>query len=78
MTMNDNPKPKPPPAKPQPMKEAPVKVLVGSSESKERPKYVQKPHLTERPFKDHAGLVEMRKKLESTNRSQSRTTKEKK
>lgn len=76
--MTETPKPKPPPAKPQPMVEAPVKVLVGSNPPKERPKYVQKPHLTERPFKDHSGLAEMRKQLESNNRGQTRTKKEKK
>lgn len=47
----------------------------------EKPKYVLKPHLTERPLKQHEGLMALRKQMEDRKpkrSGQSRTNKEKK
>lgn len=46
---------------------------------KPKPKFVRKPHLTERPFKEHPGLQELHRQLEkkSPRRGQRRNSKEK-
>ena len=77
MTTSDSPRPKPgPPKAKAPVAEEKKVISSAPAAPKERPKYVQKPHLTERPFKNHEGLLAIRKSLESANRSQSRAKKE--
>jgi len=56
-------------------------VVVGETVStKTKPKYVPKPHLTERPFQENEKMQELRRKLHEQNkpRRQSRTPKESK
>ena len=53
----------------------------GEEPKVEKPKYVLKPHLTERPLKQHEGLMALRKQMEDSKpkrSGQSRTHKEKK
>jgi len=76
MTSSDTPRPKPAPPKPKPTAEAPVKAA--NTPKAEKPKFVRKPHLTERPFKAHEGLLELQKQLEKKSPSQARSNKGKK
>lgn len=81
-------KPRPKPAFPKPKVPvvepvvAPTPEPIGVDISKrEKPKFVRKPHLTERPFQSHEGLQALQKQMESQKpkrRGQRRTNKEKK
>lgn len=73
MNSSDTPRPKPAPPK--------AKTLVGNATppaENEKPKFVRRPHLTERPFKAHEGLAALRKQMDKVTPSQSRANKEKK
>lgn len=75
MNTSDTPTPKPaPPKRPQVDQVFDGKTAAPS----EKPKFVRKPHLTERPLKNHDGLLALRKKMGGFTPSQSRSKKEKK
>lgn len=71
MTTSETPRPKP-----GPPKKAPVVAEV----PKEKPKYIRKPHLTDKPFQAHSGLQQLQKEMANLTpkRGQRRTNKEKK
>lgn len=64
MTTNDTPRPKPAPPKPRP---EPAKVR--QEAPKEKPKFVRKPHLTEKPFKDSEEMQKLQKSLNKDNQN---------
>lgn len=71
----------PKPMPPKPVLKVEPTVIETAPEAKEKPKYVLKPHLTERPLKGHKGLQGMLKQMEEANpprRGQRRNLKEKK
>lgn len=62
MTTNETPRPKPaPPKKSLQDIEAttPLKTVTN-----EKPKFVRKPHLTEKPFRSHEGLQALKKSMD--------------
>lgn len=88
MTENEKPRPKPAPPKPRtkPGESPEVGVLREKINRPEpvKPKFVRKPHLTARPFKDSEELAKLQKQMENTSkkptprRGQRRTNKESK
>lgn len=90
MTINTTPIPKPAAPKPKaPVREVtpselhngyadPVMVGVNTSD---KPKFMRRPHLTDRPFRSHEGLLAMQKQMEDSKparQGQRRNNKEKK
>lgn len=84
MTTSDTPRPKPAPPKPKPVPTIPPAV---KSTPDAKPKFVRKPHLTDKPFKAHEGIQKLaealakpipEKKYPTPRRGQRRTNKEKK
>lgn len=62
----DSPKPRPPVQKPTESKSSPVEqVSVPETATKPevKPPFVLKPHLTTKPFRSHAGLLDLKKNL---------------
>jgi hypothetical protein len=86
MTTDEKPRPKPAPPKPRTKPgESPevgeLREKINRPEPiKEKPKFVRKPHLTDRPFKENAELQKLQKSMEHTTprRGQRRSNKESK